>query len=134
MSLGRSVLGVRLHASLALLLGLCAYPRVRLIYETRAASHLDAVTIAVAYAMIVAMANFIGVLVALGLHMFDMAAVGAPPVVQVTVDVLGVTITMLVAQAILGESDDDGHEAERAAELVGAAAARLSPSGLGDVR
>ena len=91
-------------AVLAVLLGLCAYPRVRLL-SSAGASHLDAVTIAVAYALIVAMANLIGVVVAITLHMCDMASVGAPPVVQVTVDVLGVTITMLVAQAILGESE-----------------------------
>jgi hypothetical protein len=41
--------------------------------------------------------------VAMTLHMCDAAAVGSPPVVQVTVDVLGVTVTMLIAQALLGE-------------------------------
>ena len=56
--------------------------------------------------MIVIMANAIGVIVAMTLHMCDAAAVGSPPVVQVTVDVLGVTITMLIAQAILGEHCD----------------------------
>lgn len=102
---------------LAVLLGLCAYPRVRLISNNGGASHLDAVTIALAYAMIVAMANLIGVVVALTLHMCDMASVGAPPVVQVTVDVLGVTITMLVAQAIIGDNVEE-YEAERAAQLA----------------
>ena len=93
-------------AALALGLGLCAYPRVRLLSAN--ASDLDALTISLAYATIVTMANAIGVLVAMALHRIDgleMAAVGSPPVVQVTVDVLGVTVTMLLAQAILGEAD-----------------------------
>ena len=85
---------------LAILLGACAYPRVLLLSSH--ASKMDALTIAIAYALIVVMANAIGVVVAMTLHRCGMAAVGSPPVVQVTVDVLGVTVTMLVAQAILG--------------------------------
>ena len=100
-------------ATLAILLGLSAYPRVRLL-SASGTSNLDAVTIGLAYAMIVVMANFIGVVVALALHMCDMASVGAPPVVQVTVDVLGVTITMLVAQAMIGENVEE-YEAGRSA-------------------
>ena len=82
-------------------LGICAYPRVRLL--SRDATDMTALTISLAYAVIVIMANVIGVVVAMTLHLCDAAAVGSPPVVQVTVDVLGVTITMLIAQAILGE-------------------------------
>ena len=96
-------------AALAVGLGLCAYPRVRLL--SASASDLDALTISLAYATIVTMANAIGVLVAMTLHAIDgleMASVGSPPVVQVTVDVLGVTVTMLLAQAILGEADAVG--------------------------
>ena len=91
-------------AILAVLLGACAYPRVHLLSKN--AQHLDAVTISISYALIVAMANAVGVVVAMTLHLCDMAAVGAPPVVQVTVDVLGVIITMFIAQAILGAEDE----------------------------
>ena len=92
-------------AVLAALLGMCAYPRVRLLSSS--ASDLDALTIALAYACIVTMANAIGVVVAMALHLCDMAAVGAPPVVQVVVDVLGVTVTMIIAQCILGDAGPD---------------------------
>jgi magnesium transporter len=88
-----------LGGMLALALGVCAYPRVRLLSEN--ASTLDALTIAAAYTTIVFMANAVGVLVVMTLHRCDLAAVGSPPVVQVVVDVLGVTITMIIAQAIL---------------------------------
>jgi len=104
---GRDMLRVLLRelaigAVLAGLLGVCAYPRVRLLSSS--ASHVDALTIAISYALIVVVANAIGVIVAISLHTCDMAAVGAPPVVQVTVDVLGVTLTMLIAQAVMGAS------------------------------
>lgn len=88
-------------AVLAAMLGVCAYPRVLLLSGN--ASALDALTIAIAYACIVTMANAIGVVVVMVLHKCEMAAVGAPPVVQVTVDVLGVLTTMLIAQAVLGD-------------------------------
>ena len=52
------------------------------------------------------MANAIGVIVAITLHQCGMASVGSPPVVQVTVDVLGVTVTMLLASAILGDASE----------------------------
>ena len=88
---------------LAIALGACAYPRVRLL--SASASDVDALTIATAYATIVLMANAVGVLVAMLLHRCDVAAVGAPPVVQVVVDVLGVTVTMIIAQTILGDNE-----------------------------
>ena len=59
--------------------------------------------------------GFVTVLVAMTLHLCDAAAVGSPPVVQVVVDVLGVTITMLIASAILGGIDQ--REANAPAEL-----------------
>ena len=90
-------------AALGFSLGLCAYPRVRLL--SASSSNADAITICLSYAIIVLIANVIGVVVAMTLHLCDAAAVGSPPVVQVVVDVLGVTITMLIAQAILGEND-----------------------------
>ena len=48
------------------------------------------------------MANSLGVVIVMVLHRFGMAAVGAPPVVQVLVDVLGIALTMGVANAVLG--------------------------------
>jgi magnesium transporter len=91
-------------AVLGLGLGAFAYPRVLLLSAN--ATHDDALTISLAYTVIVTMANAIGVIVAMTLHLCDAAAVGSPPVVQVVVDVLGVTITMLIAQAILSEAPD----------------------------
>ena len=88
-------------ATLAVLLGFCAYPRVSLL--SAKATSVDAFTISISYALIVVMANLIGVIVAITLHSCDMAGVGAPPVVQVVVDVLGVTVTMLIAQAVMGD-------------------------------
>ena len=85
---------------LAVLLALFAYPRVLLL--SKSATSLQALTISVAYAVIVTVANVTGVLVAMTLHKCGMAAVGSPPVVQVLVDVMGVMITMVIAQAILG--------------------------------
>ena len=66
---------VAIGAILAVLLGLCAYPRVRLL--SAHASSLDALTIAIAYTLFVTMANLIGVVTALTLHLCDMAAVGS---------------------------------------------------------
>ena len=86
---------------LAVTLGVCSFPRVRFLSSN--ATNLDALTIAIAYTLIVLMANFIGVLVVMTLHQCDMAAVGSPPVVQVLVDVLGIITTMFVAEAILGD-------------------------------
>ena len=86
---------------LAISLGICSFPRVRFLSAN--ASNLDALTIAIAYTLIVLMANFIGVVVVMTLHQCDMAAVGSPPVVQVVVDVVGIITTMLVAQTILGD-------------------------------
>lgn len=88
-------------AILGTLLGVAAYPRV--LFLSDHSTHDDALTISIAYTVIVTMANAIGVVVAMTLHLCDAAAVGSPPVVQVVVDVLGVTITMLIAQAILGD-------------------------------
>ena len=84
---------------LALGLGLGAYPRVRLL--SRGATNLDALAIALSYTLIIVMANALGVVVALTLHLCGLAAVGAPPVVQVVVDVLGITLTCLVCTAVL---------------------------------
>ncbi len=87
-------------------LGMCAYPRVR--FLSHDATNLDAITIAISYALIVLMANAIAVLTVLVLHQCDMAAVGSPPVVQVVVDVLGIMVTMVVASTILGSGDEEG--------------------------
>ena len=87
---------------LAVGLGACAYPRVRLL--SARATNLDAVSISLSYTVIVIMANAIGVLTVMVLHRWDMAAVGSPPVVQVLVDVVGILVTMLIAQAILGDA------------------------------
>ena len=100
-------------AMLAVALGVCAYPRVRLLSSS--ATDVDALTIALSYMAIVTMANAIGVVAAITLHRWDMAAVGAPPVVQVTVDVLGVMITMLIAQAVLGDEPESAATATAAA-------------------
>ena len=112
-------------AILALLLGVCAYPRVRLL--SAHANHIDALTIAFAYFFIVVMANAVGVVVAVVLHTCDMAAVGAPPVVQVTVDVLGVLITMCIAQAILGEELEERELREARWESVPEQVIRATP-------
>ena len=60
-----------------------------------------ALAIALSYTLIIVMANALGVVVALTLHLCGLAAVGAPPVVQVVVDVLGITLTCLVCTAVL---------------------------------
>ena len=46
------------------------------------ATNLDALAIALSYTLIIVMANALGVVVALTLHLCGLAAVGAPPVVQ----------------------------------------------------
>jgi len=89
---------------LAVGLGLATFPRVRLL--SKRATDLDAMAIALSYMLIVVMANAIGVIVVMTLHRCGMAAVGSPPVVQVVVDVLGITVTMLVANAVLGIDSD----------------------------
>ena len=55
-------------------LGLGAYPRVRLL--SRGATNLDALAIALSYTLIIVMANALGVVVALTLHLCGLAAVG----------------------------------------------------------
>ena len=90
-------------AMLAVGLGIAAYPRVLLLSSH--STTLDAVTISLSYAIIVFMANVIGVLVVMTLNQWGSAAVGSPPVVQVLVDVLGIVITMFVAQALLGDEE-----------------------------
>jgi len=91
---------IAVGALLALGLGLAAFPRVRLLSKT--ATSLDALAIAVSYMLIVLMANAVGVGVVMVLNRCGLAAVGAPPVVQVIVDVLGITLTCLVSTVILG--------------------------------
>ena len=71
-------------------------PRVRLL--SRGATNLDALGIALSYTLIIG-GNALGVVVALTLHLYGLAA-GAPPVVQVVVDVLGITLTRLVCTAV----------------------------------
>lgn len=89
---------------LAIGLALGAYPRVRLL--SHGATDLDALAIALSYMLIVVMANALGVLIVMTLHRFGQAAVGAPPVAQVTVDVLGILLTVLVCSAVLGVDPD----------------------------
>ena len=82
-----------------------ARPRPRRVPARPAAQprrdQLDALAIALSYTLIIVMANALGVVVALTLHLCGLAAVGAPPVVQVVVDVLGITLTCLVCTAVL---------------------------------
>ena len=54
------------------------------------------------YMLIVVMANALGVIIVMTLHRFGAAAVGAPPVTQVAVDVCGILLTCLVCTAVLG--------------------------------
>ena len=63
---------------------------------------MDALAIALSYMLIVVMANGLGVLIVMTLHRFGQAAVGSPPVTQVTVDVLGILLTCFVCTAVLG--------------------------------
>ena len=46
-------------------------------------------------------------LIVMTLHRFGQAAVGSPPVAQVTVDVLGILLTCLVCTAVLGVKEGD---------------------------
>eukprot|EP00966_Prymnesium_polylepis_P205984 4773154-Prymnesium_polylepis.1 len=69
---------------------------------SKRATDIDAIAIAMSYFFIIVVANCIGVLVVMTLHRCGMAAVGSPPVVQVVVDITGITITMFVADAMLG--------------------------------
>mmetsp|Transcript_30915 Transcript_30915/g.51192 ORF Transcript_30915/g.51192 Transcript_30915/m.51192 type:complete len:313 (+) Transcript_30915:35-973(+) len=89
-----------LGAMLAIGLGLGAFPRVRIL--SHGATNLDAVAIAVSYMLIVVMANTIGVCTVMALNRCGLAPVGAPPVVQVLVDVLGITLTCYVVSFLLG--------------------------------
>lgn len=105
--LGRVLLReLAIGALLAVGLGMAAFPRVRLL--SAHATDLDALTIAIAYVLIVLMANVIAVFVAMGLSLWGAEAVGAPPLVQVLVDVLGMGLTMLVAQAMLSGAPASG--------------------------
>lgn len=96
---------VAVGALLAAGLAVGAYPRVRLL--SRSATDMDALAIALSYMLIVVMANGLGVLIVMTLHRFGQAAVGSPPVAQVTVDVLGILLTCLVCTAVLGVKEGD---------------------------
>jgi len=98
---------------LAVGLAVGAYPRVRLLSSN--ATDMDALAIALSYMLIVVMANAIGVLIVMTLHRCGQAAVGSPPVAQVTVDVLGILLTCLVCSAVLGVSPTDAKAGEGAA-------------------
>mmetsp|Transcript_672 Transcript_672/g.2046 ORF Transcript_672/g.2046 Transcript_672/m.2046 type:complete len:272 (-) Transcript_672:140-955(-) len=80
-------------------LGLAAFPRVR--YMHRGATTSDAFAIALSYTLIIVMANSLGVCITMLLHVFGKAAVGSPPVTQVLVDVIGISLTCLVCSALL---------------------------------
>ncbi|KAJ1630540.1 hypothetical protein T492DRAFT_1002478 [Pavlovales sp. CCMP2436] len=80
-------------------LGLAAFPRVR--YMHKGASNLDAFAISLSYTLIIVMANALAVCVTMLLHLFGRAAVGSPPVVQVIVDVAGISLSCMVCSAIL---------------------------------
>ena len=71
------------------------------------ATCVPALAIALSYMLIVVMANGLGVLIVMTLHRFGQAAVGSPPVAQVTVDVLGILLTCLVCTAVLGVKEGD---------------------------
>eukprot|EP00965_Chrysotila_dentata_P186637 6162552-Pleurochrysis_carterae.AAC.2 len=62
----------------------------------------------VSYVLIIIMANAVGVLTVMALSRCNVERVGAPPVVQVVVDVLGITLTCLVSVAILGVDESEG--------------------------
>jgi magnesium transporter len=80
-------------------LGLAAFPRVRFLHK--GSTNMDALAISISYTIIIVIANALAVCVTMFLHLFGRAAVGAPPVVQVLVDVLGITISCVVCSAIL---------------------------------
>lgn len=80
-------------------LGLAAFPRIRLMQK--GATNMDAFAISLSYTVIIIMANTLGVVITMGLHTFGRAAVGAPPVVQVLVDVIGISLSCIICSAIL---------------------------------
>jgi len=89
---------------LALGLGLCTFPRVRLL--SIKADSVDAIAIALSYTLIVVLANAIAVVTVLTLDRYGHAAVGSPPVVQVLVDVLGITVACFVALIVYSLAPD----------------------------
>jgi Mg/Co/Ni transporter MgtE len=80
-------------------LGLAAFPRVR--YLHLGATNMDAFAISLSYTLIIVMANTLAVCVTMLLHLIGRAAVGSPPVVQVLVDVLGISLSCVVCSALL---------------------------------
>ena len=80
-------------------LGLAAFPRVRFLHK--GCTTMDALAISISYTIIIVMANALAVCVTMFLHLFGREAVGSPPVVQVLVDVLGITISCVVCSALL---------------------------------
>lgn len=82
-------------------LGLAAFPRVRFLHK--GCTNMDALAISISYTIIIVMANALAVCVTMFLHLFGREAVGSPPVVQVLVDVLGITISCVVCSALLEE-------------------------------
>jgi magnesium transporter len=96
---------VSVGIALALGLGLCTFPRVRLL--SLKADSVDAVAIAIAYMLIVVLANAIAVFTVLALDRYGYAAVGSPPVVQVLVDVLGITVACFVALLVYSIAPGD---------------------------
>uniref|UniRef100_A0A7S0NZ46 SLC41A/MgtE integral membrane domain-containing protein n=1 Tax=Calcidiscus leptoporus TaxID=127549 RepID=A0A7S0NZ46_9EUKA len=91
---------VTIGALLALGLAIGTFLRVKLL--SRDATILDAIAITISYMLIVIMANAVGVIAVMVLSRCGVERVGAPPVVQVVVDVLGITLTCMVSLAILG--------------------------------
>jgi magnesium transporter len=93
---------------LALGLGLCTFPRVRLL--SMKADSVDAIAIALSYTLIVVLANAIAVVTVLTLDRYGFAAVGSPPVVQVLVDVLGITVACFVALLVYSLAPGAAHD------------------------
>lgn len=91
---------VTIGALLSIGLAIGTFLRVKLL--SRAATNLDAIAITVSYMLIVTMANAVGVITVMVLSSCGVERVGAPPVVQVLVDILGITLTCMVSLAILG--------------------------------
>ena len=89
---------VLVGAILAVALGICTFPRVRLL--SMKANSIDAIAISLSYMLIVVLANAIAVVTVMVLDRYGCAAVGSPPVVQVLVDVLGITVACFVAMLI----------------------------------
>lgn len=88
-----------------------AYPRVRYLSFGSLPSALDAVAISTAYCVIIVLACTVAVIVTFFLHWVDkkgsLASAGAPPSVQVLVDVLGILVAFLIFEALLGKSFED---------------------------